>query len=143
MQVDTKKLKNSTSKAARSIGMMGPVILGMVLLVSLVITFIPRSFYVNAFHGNLLLDTLIGSTVGSILAGHPITSYILGGEFLAQGVELLVVTAFLISWVTVGIVQIPAEAVVFGKRFAILRNVSAFVLSMVAAIITVTLVGLL
>ncbi|MCD4704284.1 MAG: hypothetical protein K8R64_08360, partial [Methanosarcinaceae archaeon] len=75
--------------------------------------------------------------------GHPITSYILGGEFLAQGVDLLVVTAFLIAWVTVGIVQIPVEAAVFGKRFAILRNVSAFMLSMIAAIITVTMVRLL
>ena len=143
MPVDTKKLKNSTIKAARSLGMMAPIILGMILLVSLIITFIPGSFYLNTFHNNLLLDTLIGSIMGSILAGHPITSYILGGEFLAQGVDLLVVTAFLIAWVTVGIVQIPVEAAVFGKRFAILRNVSAFMLSMIAAIITVTMVRLL
>ncbi|MCD4702944.1 MAG: hypothetical protein K8R64_01355, partial [Methanosarcinaceae archaeon] len=86
MPVDTKKLKNSTIKAARSLGMMAPIILGMILLVSLIITFIPGSFYLNTFHNNLLLDTLIGSIMGSILAGHPITSYILGGEFLAQGV---------------------------------------------------------
>ena len=68
---------------------------------------------------------------------------IIGGELLAQGVSLVAVTAFLIAWVTVGVVQLPAESILLGRRFALLRNIISFVFSVIVAIITVFLVGLL
>ena len=95
------------------------------------------------FSKNTLLDSAIGSFLGSILAGNPITSYILGGELLQQGVSLMAVTAFLISWVTVGIIQLPAEIALLGKNFALVRNVTAFLLSIVIAIFTVIIYGVI
>ena len=90
---------------------------------------------------NSFLDSFIGSLVGSISAGNPITSYIFGGEMLSQGVGLIAVTAFIVSWVTVGIIQLPAESAILGKRFALLRNLTAFVFSIIVAIITVLILG--
>ena len=81
--------------------------------------------------------------IGSISAGNPITSYIFGGELLDQGINLLAVTAFLVAWVTVGLVQLPAESFLLGKRFAILRNAISFIFSIFVAIITAFLVGLI
>jgi DNA-binding response OmpR family regulator len=46
----------------------------------------------------------------------------LGGELLAKGISLVAVTALLVSWVTVGSVQLPAEALMLGSRFALYRN---------------------
>ena len=94
-----------------------PIIVGVLLLMGLVITIIPREFYAAVFSGNKFLDPSIGALLGSVSGGNPITSYILGGEFLKQGVSLLAVTAFLLAWVTVGIIQLPAESLMLGKKY--------------------------
>jgi len=130
-------MKYASIKSARSLWNSLPLILGTILLVSLISILIPSSFYTAVFRGNFLLDSLIGSLIGSVSAGNSVTSYILGGELLTQGVSLIAVTAFLVAWVTVGIVQLPAESAILGKRFAFLRNITAFFLSMIVATITV------
>jgi len=111
------------------------------LLVSL-ISLIPKSFYSFIFTGSFL-DILTGSVLGSILAGNPMTSYVLGGELFKQGVSLVAVTAFLVSWVTVGIMQFPAESITLGKKFALTRNILSFIFSIIVAIISVAIYNLI
>lgn len=119
-----------------------PIILGVLILVSLANVLVPKNFYTTLFRGNLFLDPFIGSLLGSILAGNPITSYIISGELLKQGISLIAVTAFIVSWVTVGVIQLPAEIMLLGKKFAITRNVTAFFLAIIVAIITVLILNL-
>jgi len=138
-----KLMKQSLFKASKGLWMASPMILGTILLISLISAVVPKSFYTSVFSQNSFLDSLIGSLIGSISAGNPITSYIFGGEMLIQGVGLIAVTAFLVSWVTVGLIQLPAESVILGKKFALLRNLTAFILSIVVAIITVLLLGVI
>jgi uncharacterized membrane protein YraQ (UPF0718 family) len=135
------KLKEAILKAGKGLWKALPMILGTILLISLISTLIPKSFYTTVFSKNILLDSIIGSLVGSISAGNPITSYIFGGELLTQGVSLLAVTAFLVAWVTVGLVQLPAESAILGKKFALLRNITAFILAIIVAIITILILG--
>lgn len=130
------KVKEAAYKTWKGISNMMPMIAGVILLVGLINTVIPTSFYTYVFKMNTLTDSLIGSSIGGILAGHPITSYIIGGELLNQGISLTAVTAFIVSWVTIGMVQLPAEMVALGKKFTILRNVTAFFLSILVAIVT-------
>jgi len=130
------RFKNSMFKAAKSLVNTLPIIFGTILLFSLIITIIPKSFYLSIFK-NSIFDPILGSLVGSISAGNPITSYILGGEFLEQGVGLMAVTAFLVAWVTVGVIQLPAESIILGKKFAILRNLTSFIFAMIVAILTI------
>ena len=134
-------IKQSAQKAAKGLWMSLPMILGTILLISFISAVIPKSFYTTIFGDSLFFNSLIGSSIGSISAGNPITSYIFGGEMLNQGVGLIAVTAFLVSWVTVGIIQLPAESAIFGKKFSIIRNFTAFIFSMIVAILTVLLVG--
>lgn len=137
------KTKQALLKAFKAIYNTLPVIVGVVLLVSLGNTLIPDSFYSSVFSGNVFSDSLVGSAIGSVLAGNPVTSYIIGGGLLEQGVGLVAVTSFIVAWVTVGVIQFPGEAILLGKKFAIVRNVSAFVLSILVAITTCLVVGLL
>ena len=88
-------------------------------------------------------DYFVGSIIGSVSTSNPVTSYILGGELLKQGVSLIAVTAFLVSWITVGLVQLPAEISFLGKKFALLRNYLSFLFSIIVALITVFLWGIL
>ena len=69
------------------------------------------------------------------------TSYIIGGEQMFQGVSMLAITAFIVAWVTVGVIQLPAEALMLGKRFALLRNVISFITAVIIAILTVLILG--
>ena len=143
MEVDKKELKEAIVQAGKAIGNNIPIIIGIVLLVSITNALIPNSAFVALFGKSELLNSFIGASMGSVMAGTPITSYILGGEFLKQGVSLMAVTAFLVAWVTVGIVQFPAEALMLSKKFAIVRNVLAFVFSIIVALVTVLIVSLL
>lgn len=135
-----KKLPSAIIKSAKALFSVLPLLAGVILLVGLTHTLMPKSFY---FSTNVVLDSIIGSGLGSVLAGNPLTSYVLGGELLKQGISLVAVTSFLVAWVTVGLVQLPAEAIMLGKKFAILRNVFSFAFSIVVAITTVFLLGLL
>ena len=126
-------MKQALNKTFKNLLNSIPLILGMMLLVSFITVIIPQSFYLNLFQKGVFINSLLGSSVGSISVGSPIISYVLGGELLSQGISLITVTAFLIAWVTVGIIQIPAESIALGKRFTLIRNGSAFVLSIVSA----------
>jgi uncharacterized membrane protein YraQ (UPF0718 family) len=67
-------------------------------------------------------------------------SYIIGGELLKDGVSLFAVTAFIVTWVTVGLLQLPAEAAILGRQFAIFRNILSFILAILVSIVTVVTV---
>ncbi|MBD3252202.1 hypothetical protein GF386_00530 [Candidatus Pacearchaeota archaeon] len=136
-------MKQAIIKSSKSLLKSFPIILGTILLISLISVIIPKSFYIMIFSEDLFLDSIIGSLIGSISAGNPVTSYIFGGEMLTQGVSLLAVTAFLISWVTVGLIQLPAESAILGKKFALFRNLTAFILSIIVSVITILILEVL
>ncbi len=113
-----------------------PVMVGLLLFINLLnVSF--REYYTDIFSGNPFLDPLIGTIAGSISFGIPVTSYIVGGELLEDGVSLLAVTAFVMAWTTVGLAMLPLEATFFGKHFAIVRNSINFFFAIIIAIITI------
>jgi len=128
------KFKNALNQTYNNIKQSMPILLGVILLIT---TAIPTEYYKKIFSGNFIFDSLIGAAIGSIAAGNPITSYVIGGELLAEGISLIAVTAFILTWVTVGMVQLPAEILMLGKRFAITRNILAFISAIIIAILTV------
>jgi len=130
-------ITESLSKTTNSLKQIIPTILGVVFLLSLAIVAIPKSFYTSIFTENNIFDPLIGAVFGSVAAGSPVSSYIVGGELLKEGVSLVAVSAFVLAWVSVGIIQLPAESLMLGRTFAITRNVVSFVISIVVAILTV------
>ncbi|MFH1786830.1 MAG: hypothetical protein ABH829_04235 [archaeon] len=136
-------VKGAVSRAGRAIWKSLPVLVGVVLLVSLANALIPKSAYGKVFGHSLLADSVIGSAAGSILAGNPVTSYVIGGELLGQGVSLVAVTAFIVAWVTVGVVTLPAESIMLGKKFALTRNLCSFILSIAVALVTAGIVVML
>ena len=137
--MNKKKLNESIRKSAKGLWQAFPILLGTILLISLLTVLVPKEFYSKIFIGNFFLDPLIGALIGSISAGNPVTSYILAGEMIKQGINLLSITAFIVAWVTVGVIQFPAESMILGKKFALLRNLTAFILSIIVAILTILL----
>ncbi|MGM0482542.1 MAG: permease [Patescibacteria group bacterium] len=129
--------KGAFLRTLKSFGQFLPIVLGSIMLVSIMMTLIPKELYTRVFTGNELVDSFLGSAIGSIAMGNPIVSYIIGGELLEQGVSLVAVTAFIVAWISVGVAQLPAESLVLGKRFALMRNLLCFLTALVVAILTV------
>ena len=137
-EISRTSLLNALKNSAKQLMYLLPVFLGVILLFGLFHAFITKDLLPSIFSGNPIADTLSGTCLGSFIAGNPITSYVIGGELLGHGVSLFAVTAFILSWVSVGLVQLPAETAALGRKFALIRNVLFFALSMVISILTVT-----
>jgi len=123
-------------KSSLSFLSMTPMLFAIIGLVGLFQHYITPKFLSTLFQGNPFIDTLVGTLAGGISAGHPMISYVLGGELLNQGVSLYAVSAFVLSWVTLGLIQLPAEIEVFGGQFTLYRNILAFIFTLLVAILT-------
>ncbi|MFO7872749.1 MAG: hypothetical protein R6U26_03910 [Candidatus Undinarchaeales archaeon] len=141
--MNNKEIIKAVKKTAKSFKSMIPVLVPMLFLIALINTAIPKSFYAKIFTGNFVLDPIIGAAFGSVAAGNPITSYILGGELLKNGISLTAVTAFIVCWVTVGIVSLPFEISTLGKKFAVSRNLVSFLSAIIVAILTALTLGVI
>lgn len=135
-------IKESISNTMRMLKMAVPMIFGILMLISL-LNPIFQKYYPVIFSGNYFLDPLWGALAGSVAFGIPITSYVVGGELLKEGVSLLAVTAFILSWTTVGVAMLPIEIKFLGGKFALLRNGLNFVNSIIIAVLTIFILNIL
>jgi predicted Fe-Mo cluster-binding NifX family protein len=138
-RIDRAAVLQAARSSGRQFVSLLPILIGVVLLIGLFNAFVSKEFLASIFSGRPLLDTLWGACFGSILAGNPINSYVIGGELLKHGVSLFAVTALILTWVTVGLVQLPAEVAALGRKFALVRTAISFVLFTGVAVITVVL----
>ena len=130
-------LANACRHAFTQIGSMLPIIVGIVFLTGLLTAFLPQHILSEFFAGDTLQGIFKGVLAGSLFTGNPANSYIIGRQLLDQGVGIGAVTALICAWVTVGVVQLPAESAALGKRFAVVRNFLCFILSMGIALVMV------
>jgi uncharacterized membrane protein YraQ (UPF0718 family) len=127
----------------RQLTIMLPVLLGVILLMGLFQAFVSKTWMGHLFAGHPLSDAFVGAVFGSVLAGNPANSYVIGKGFLQADAGLAGVAAFILTWVTVGVFQLPAEATALGVRFAVVRAAVAFALSIPIACVTLWLVGMM
>lgn len=130
------RAKEAFTKALHSLASMMPMLLAVIGLVGLFQTFVSPEMLRSLFSGSPAVDTLLGTVIGGISIGQPVISYIIGGELLQEGVSLFAVSAFILAWVTLGILQLPLEASLFGRRFTVIRNLLSFLFAMLIGFAT-------
>jgi len=130
-------------KTSLSFLSLSPMIIAILGLVGLMQAFVSREMLAALFTGNPFYDTAIGTFTGAIAVGQALISYIIGGELLQQGISMYAVTALILSWVTLGFVQLPLEAEVLGKRFTLYRNLLALVATVLVSLATVATLKLI
>jgi len=116
------KFKSAFKDTFKTLYMISPMLLAVIGLIGLFKTFITPEMLHTFFTGSLLHDMLMGVGLGGISVGQPFLSYIIGGELLNEGASFYGVTAFILAFVTLGVVQLPMEFSIFGFRFMLLRN---------------------
>ena len=115
-------IKDAFNKSLKGFLSMLPMLLAILLLLGIFDVYITKDILLSFFISNNFIDTITGTLLGGVLTGNPMISYILGGELTDAGVSLYAVTAFILSWVTIGLVQLPAEVEIFGLRFTFYRK---------------------
>jgi predicted Fe-Mo cluster-binding NifX family protein len=136
-RISRDKIVHALKRSGEQFYKIMPIIMGVILLIGLFQVFVTKEFVSSVFTGNRAWDTFFGACFGTLVAGNPVNSYIIGGELLKFGVGLFGVTAFILAWVNVGLIQLPAESAALGWKFALVRNGLSFVLSMLIATLTV------
>ena len=138
-----KSIKKIFMKSLKGLINALPMMFGIVFSLGLMKSFISFEKMATIFTQNKFIDTIMGALLGSVLAGSSINSYIIGNEMVISGVSLFAVTAFIVSWVTVGFVQIPAEKEMFGVKFTLLRNGLSVIFAIAISIVTVWTLGVI
>ena len=136
---EKKSLKESFKKAIIGLISMLPMLFAIILLLGIFDVYVTQDMLTSLFVHNNFIDTIIGTTMGAVLTGNPMVSYILGGELTSAGISLYAVAAFILSWVTLGVVQLPAEVEVFGMKFTALRTIFTFISTVLVSILTVSI----
>ncbi len=114
-----------------------PMILAIFLLIGLFDVFVPKEVVSSVVGGGRgIISVILSVFVGAVMMGPVATSYPLGAMLLCKGAAVSAVAAFLYSWVMLGITVVPFEISVFGSRFALVRNVFAFIGAVVMGLLT-------
>jgi len=138
--VQKAKIVKAAKQTAMTFARTFPIVLGVLALASLVTAVIPPRFVSEMLPMEGILGPVFAALVGSVAAGHPVTSYVLAGELATAGASLATITALVVSWVTVGIVHLPAESAILGMRFALWRNAISFVLAIAMAYVIAVII---
>ncbi len=121
----------SLNKALKQFCTLLPMLIGIIMLIGLFQGFIPQESLLSLFSGSTIQDSLLGATLGSILTGNPVNSYVIGDSMLKTGSGLAPVAALMLAWVSVGVIQIPAEAAALGLRFTLIRSAAGFIMAII------------
>lgn len=130
------KTRKSLRVAGNSLLKMAPLLAAVFGLIGLFAVFIPTTLiekWLGDASGWTALFT--GGLLGSVAIGPPVAAFPLAGSLIDAGAWPAAAAAFVVSWISVGIVTLPFEAEVFGARFALARNLIAFFVSLVIGLV--------
>lgn len=143
MSPKEKNFKQGFTKSLKSFVNILPMMFAVIGLVGLFQSTITPEMLHTVFNGSILHDTIAGTFLGGISVGQPVFSYIIGGELLNEGISIYGVTAFIVAWVSLGVIQLPLEWSIFGGRFTVTRNLLSLCFALLIAFITGATMGLL
>ena len=134
--IDRQKSRQSLQIAGQSLLKLLPLLVAVFGLVGLFQEFLPPQL-VSSWLGESsgFLALLLGATAGAIAIGPPLAAYPLAGSLINAGAWPPAVAAFILSWISVGIITLPFEAQTFGSRFALLRNSISFISAMLCGLL--------
>ena len=140
---ETPTLKKAFTKALMGFISISPMLIAVMGLVGLMQIYVTPDILSTFFGYGSLVDTLVGTLAGAISMGQAVISYVVAEGLMEQGVSLYALSAFILAWVTLGFVQLPAEASVFGLKFTFYRNILTLISTIIIAYATVLTVGAL
>ena len=134
--IDRQKTRQSLNIAGQSLLKLLPLLVAVFGLVGLFQEFLPAQLVTKWLgESSGVLALLLGASAGAVAIGPPLAAYPLAGSLIDAGAWPPAVAAFILSWISVGIITLPFEAQTFGSRFALLRNGISFIAAMLCGLL--------
>ena len=86
-----------------------------------------------------VIATIMAALIGAITLIPSLVAFPLAGSLLRSGATIMTISVFVTTLVMVGIVTMPMEIKILGKKFALLRNGLGFI----AAVLIAAIMGVL
>lgn len=132
---DKQKTFNSMKMAKGMMKNMVGQIIGILLLIGLILTFIPPEVIKSTLgESNTFISTIVSALAGSITLIPAFVAFPLVGSLVDAGASIIPAVAFLTTLTMVGLVTFPLEKREFGLKFASIRNIFSFVFAIMIAL---------
>ena len=130
------KTKMALKKAWKAFENILPQFLGIILLIGVILSVLsPQQISQLIGEDSGWVGVIIATVIGSITLIPGFVAFPLAAALLKSGAGYMQIAAFVSSLMMVGIVTIPLEVKTFGKRATLVRNVSAYAFSLMAAFV--------
>lgn len=130
------KTKLALKKAWKSFENILPQFLTILIIIGIILSILTPD-QISKFIGSESgwFGVLIASIIGSITLVPGFIAFPLASALLKNGAGYMQIAAFISTLMMVGIVTIPLEIQYFGKKSALIRNIEAFIFSIIVAYI--------
>ena len=134
--INKNKTKNSLGLAKGMMKNMLSDIVGILLIIGLLVTFIPFDVISEKMAGgtNQLFSVVFFAGLGSVTIIPAFVAFPLVGSFMDAGIDVMSATSFLTTLTMVGLATIKLEVAEFGKKFAFMRNGLSFLFAIIIAL---------
>lgn len=133
---DRNKTKMALKKAWKSFENILPQFLSIIIIIGLAFAVLSPETIISLLGTRSGIWGVLGAAViGSITLIPGFIAFPLAAALLKSGAGYMQIAAFVSTLMMVGIITLPLEIKTFGKRAAIIRNISAFVFSLIAAVV--------
>lgn len=139
---DVEKSKEALKIAWQTFIKILPLLLITLSCVSVVLFLLPSSAIADYLgDSNMGLGSFFAAIIGSISLLPGFITFPLCGLLLKQGVSYTVLAVFSTTLMMVGLLTFPLESEYFGKKIALLRNISALLIALVVSVVVGLLYG--
>jgi uncharacterized membrane protein YraQ (UPF0718 family) len=133
---DRKKTRLALKKALKSFENILPQFLAILVIIGLAFAILSTETITRLLGTNSgILGVLAASIIGSITLIPGFVAFPMAAALLKNGAGYMQIAAFVSTLMMVGIVTLPMEIKTFGKRATIIRNISAYAFSLIAALV--------
>ena len=133
---DKKKTRMALKKAWKSLENILPQFLSILIIIGLALAILSPETIKNLLGTNSGIWGVLGAAlIGSITLIPGFIAFPLAAALLKNGAGYMQIAVFVSTLMMVGIITLPLEIKTFGKRAAIVRNISAFIFSLIAAFV--------
>ena len=133
---DKNKAVQSLKMASKSFIKMLPMIFIIIIAIGLLLGFIPPD-QISRFVGDQsgVGGVLLIGVVGALMHIPALLSFPLASSILENGASITAVAAFITTLTMIGMITLPFEIKMLGKKIALLRNGISFVIAILIAFI--------
>ncbi|MHC1787847.1 MAG: permease [Christensenellales bacterium] len=133
---DKQKTKMALKKAWKAFENILPQFLAILVIIGLAFAILTPQMIKGLLGANSgMWGVLVASLIGSITLIPGFVAFPLAAALLKNGAGYMQIAAFVSTLMMVGIVTLPLEMKTFGKRATLVRNLSAYAFSLIAALL--------